>query len=64
MHRRLADLYENEGRFAANIDQYGEGLTTFLVAAIRENAAPRVIEVDFVLREGRFGRPPQPRRIC
>jgi MerR family transcriptional regulator, thiopeptide resistance regulator len=39
MHRGLADLYENDARFAANIDRYGEGLTKFLVAAIRANAA-------------------------
>jgi DNA-binding transcriptional MerR regulator len=37
MHARLADLYENDGRFAANIDRYGAGLTPFLVAAIRAN---------------------------
>lgn len=35
MHRQLADLYEGDPRFAANIDRFGEGLTTFLVAAIR-----------------------------
>lgn len=39
MHGRLADLYESDNRFVANIDKYGEGLTKFLVAAIRENAA-------------------------
>ena len=39
MHRGLADLYENDARFAANIDKFGAGLTTFLVAAIRANAA-------------------------
>lgn len=38
MHRGLADLYEQDARFAANIDRYGAGLTGFLVAAIRENA--------------------------
>ncbi len=37
MHRNLASLYEQDARFAANIDKYGEGLTTFLVAAIRAN---------------------------
>lgn len=35
MHERLADLYENDARFAATIDGHGEGLTPFLVAAIR-----------------------------
>lgn len=35
MQRGLAALYESDARFAANIDRYGEGLTAFLVAAIR-----------------------------
>jgi DNA-binding transcriptional MerR regulator len=39
MHARLADLYESDPRFAANIDVHGEGLTAFLVAAIRAAAA-------------------------
>jgi DNA-binding transcriptional MerR regulator len=39
MHRGLSDLYENDARFAENIDRHGEGLTTFLIAAIRANAA-------------------------
>ncbi|MGV3620971.1 MAG: MerR family transcriptional regulator [Archangium sp.] len=34
-HARLADLYENDPRFAANIDAYAQGLTSFLCAAIR-----------------------------
>jgi MerR family transcriptional regulator, thiopeptide resistance regulator len=38
MHVGLASLYENDARFAANIDKYGEGLTPFLVEAIRANA--------------------------
>lgn len=38
MHERLADLHENDERFAANIDRHGAGLTPFLVAAIRANA--------------------------
>jgi DNA-binding transcriptional MerR regulator len=38
MHCGLADLYENDPRFAANIDKYGDGLTAFLSAAIRSNA--------------------------
>lgn len=38
MHRGLADLYEQDARFAANIDRHGAGLTGFLAAAIRENA--------------------------
>ena len=39
MHVCLADLYEDDPRFAANIDQHGEGLARFLSAAIRANAA-------------------------
>jgi MerR family transcriptional regulator, thiopeptide resistance regulator len=39
MHRGLADMYEADQRFAQNIDKYGEGLTPFLSAAIRANAA-------------------------
>jgi MerR family transcriptional regulator, thiopeptide resistance regulator len=35
MHGRLADLYESDARFAATIDGHGQGLTPFLVAAIR-----------------------------
>lgn len=38
MRRGLADMYEQDGRFAENIDKYGKGLTPFLAAAIRENA--------------------------
>jgi DNA-binding transcriptional MerR regulator len=39
MHARLADLYEADARFAANIDKAGgPGLTPFLVAAIRAAA--------------------------
>jgi DNA-binding transcriptional MerR regulator len=39
LHARLADLYEADARFAANIDEAGgAGLTPFLVAAIRANA--------------------------
>lgn len=36
MQRGLASLYESDSRFAENIDKNGDGLTTFLVAAIRE----------------------------
>lgn len=39
MHRGLADMYEADERFSRNIDKYGEGLTRFLSAAIRANAA-------------------------
>jgi len=39
MHARLADLYEADSRFAANIDKHGPGLTQYLAAAIRANAA-------------------------
>ena len=38
MHRGLASMYETDERFAATIDKAGEGLTPFLVAAIRANA--------------------------
>lgn len=38
MHAGLADLYEADERFAANIDRFGAGLTPFLAAAIRANA--------------------------
>lgn len=41
MHGKLAAMYEGDSRFAENIDKYGEGLTTFLVAAIRANAGRR-----------------------
>lgn len=43
-HARLADLYEADPRFAANIDQHGPGLTAFLSAAIRANASRRAGE--------------------
>jgi len=39
MHAGLADMYEADDRFRATIDAAGEGLTTFLAAAIRANAA-------------------------
>jgi MerR family transcriptional regulator, thiopeptide resistance regulator len=39
MHRGLADMYEADARFTSNIDRYGKGLTPFLAAAIRANAA-------------------------
>jgi MerR family transcriptional regulator, thiopeptide resistance regulator len=38
MHCGLADMYEQDSRFAENIDKYGAGLTGFLSAAIRANA--------------------------
>jgi MerR family transcriptional regulator, thiopeptide resistance regulator len=38
MHGRLAALYEQDSRFAANIDKFGAGLTPFLAEAIRQNA--------------------------
>jgi DNA-binding transcriptional MerR regulator len=37
MHRGLAAMYEQDSRFAGNIDKYGPGLTPFLASAIREN---------------------------
>ncbi len=39
MHARLADMYEADSRFAQTIDRYSQGLTGFLSAAIRANAA-------------------------
>jgi DNA-binding transcriptional MerR regulator len=39
MHAGLADMYEADERFRASIDKAGEGLTAFLAAAIRANAA-------------------------
>jgi DNA-binding transcriptional MerR regulator len=38
MHVALADMYEQDSRFADNIDKHGVGLTPFLSAAIRANA--------------------------
>lgn len=38
MHEGLASLYETDSRFKENIDKHGEGMTDFLVAAIRANA--------------------------
>jgi len=38
-HRGLASLYESDSRFAESIDSHGEGLTPFIVAAIRANAS-------------------------
>ena len=63
MHRGLSDLYENDARFAANIDRHGPGLTAFLVAAIRANGAraERTAAEHCVhplhRAEGRFRRP-------
>ncbi|MEL7056364.1 MAG: MerR family transcriptional regulator [Pseudomonadota bacterium] len=34
-HRGLADMWEADERFRANIDKHGAGLTTWLVAAVR-----------------------------
>ena len=39
MHAGLADLYEADDRFRASIDAAAPGLTTFLAATIRANAA-------------------------
>jgi DNA-binding transcriptional MerR regulator len=38
MHRGLADLWENDPRFSANIDKVAAGLTAFLAEAVRANA--------------------------
>lgn len=37
-HAALADMYESDARFRTSIDAHGEGLTDFLVAAIRAQA--------------------------
>jgi DNA-binding transcriptional MerR regulator len=39
MHRGLADLWQSDRRFADNIDAHGVGLTDYLAAAVRANAA-------------------------
>lgn len=39
MHASLADLYEADPRFQANIDKYADGLTGWWSAAVRANAA-------------------------
>lgn len=41
MHRELAAMYEADDRFRQRIDTHGEGLTSFLAAAIRANAERR-----------------------
>jgi DNA-binding transcriptional MerR regulator len=37
-HQHLAQMYEADARFMANIDKYGQGLTLWLAQAIRNNA--------------------------
>jgi DNA-binding transcriptional MerR regulator len=39
LHRGLASMYESDDRFKQSIDKHGEGLTSFLVEAIRANSA-------------------------
>lgn len=39
LHRSLADMWEADPRFSANIDKHAEGLTAFLAAAVRGNLA-------------------------
>ncbi|PRQ09413.1 MerR family transcriptional regulator [Enhygromyxa salina] len=39
MHTRLAELYTADARFAAHFDKHGEGVATYVVAAIQHNAA-------------------------
>lgn len=34
-HVQLADMWKNDDRFRKNIDEHGEGLTTWLAAAVR-----------------------------
>ncbi len=37
MHVSLANLYESDARFTANLDKHAEGLASYLAAAIRAN---------------------------
>ena len=39
MHEGLAEMYLADERFASKINEHAEGLTTFLVDAIRANAS-------------------------
>ena len=39
MQLGLADMYEADARFRDYYDRHGQGLTDYLVAAIRANAA-------------------------
>jgi hypothetical protein len=39
IHRGLASMYESDDRFRQHIDTHREGLTSFLVEAIRANAS-------------------------
>jgi len=45
MHCALAEMYESDQRFRDNIDKYGDGLTSFLSAAIRANANRKVEDI-------------------
>jgi len=49
--RGLAGLYESDGRFAANIDKHGEGLTAYVVAAIRRATTDDGGEVESAASE-------------
>ncbi len=40
MHVGLADLYERDARFAATINRWGDNLSSYLSASIRNNARP------------------------
>jgi len=46
MHEGLASMYETDSRFAESINKHSEGLTDFLVAAIRANALRNKGEVE------------------
>ena len=54
-HQGLAGLYESDERFRTGIDAHGAGLATFLVAAIRANAAsqqrPRIVRSKATVKE-------------
>jgi hypothetical protein len=44
MQLGLADMYEADARFRDYYDRHGKGLTDYLVAVIRANAAARAAE--------------------
>jgi hypothetical protein len=46
MHAGLADMYEADPRFGEYFERRAEGLTTFVSAAIRANAAGGESETD------------------
>jgi DNA-binding transcriptional MerR regulator len=41
MHAKLADMWETDSRFEANIDHHGKGLTRWIAAAVRSASVAR-----------------------